>query len=119
MHVGLQLVREGAADAFVSAGNTGAILAVATLRQIGLGRIPGVLRPALGVVFPIESKPMLIDNGANAAATCSGLAVMPWPNEMFAAWMSDHFFQWAKRPAVAPGNSMAGRSPKWKRRTQL
>lgn len=66
MHVGLRLVREGAANAFVSAGNTGGILAVATLRQTGLGRIPGVLRPALGVVFPIESKPMLIDNGANA-----------------------------------------------------
>jgi glycerol-3-phosphate acyltransferase PlsX len=68
MHVGLQLVRDGAADAFVSAGNTGAILAVATLRQTGLGRIAGILRPALGVVFPIESKPMLIDNGANADA---------------------------------------------------
>ena len=68
MHVGLRLVREGAADAFVSAGNTGAILAVATLRQTGLGRIKGVLRPAMGVVFPIESRPMLIDNGANADA---------------------------------------------------
>jgi glycerol-3-phosphate acyltransferase PlsX len=68
MHAGLRLVREGAAEAFVSAGNTGAILAVATLRQTGLGRIPGILRPALGVVFPIESKPMLIDNGANADA---------------------------------------------------
>ena len=68
MHVGLALVRAGEADAFVSAGNTGAILAVATLRQTGLGRIPGVLRPAMGVVFPIESKPMLIDNGANADA---------------------------------------------------
>jgi glycerol-3-phosphate acyltransferase PlsX len=68
MHAGLRLVREGAADAFVSAGNTGAILAVATLRQTGLGRISGIQRPALGVVFPIESKPMLIDNGANADA---------------------------------------------------
>jgi phosphate acyltransferase len=68
MHIGLQMVRTGEADAFVSAGNTGAILAVATLRQTGLGRIPGVLRPALGVVFPIESRPMLIDNGANADA---------------------------------------------------
>lgn len=68
MHVGLQLVREGKADAFVSAGNTGAILAVATLRQTGLGRIRGILRPALGVVFPIETRPMLIDNGANADA---------------------------------------------------
>ncbi len=68
MHVGLRLVREGAADAFVSAGNSGAILAVATLRQTGLGRIPGILRPALGVVFPVESRPMLIDNGTNADA---------------------------------------------------
>lgn len=68
MHVGLKLVREGAADAFVSAGNTGGILAVATLRQTGLGRIPGILRPAMGVVFPIDTKPMLIDNGANADA---------------------------------------------------
>lgn len=68
MHVGLGLVREGAADAFVSAGNTGGILAVATLRQTGLGRIPGILRPAMGVVFPIDTKPMLIDNGANADA---------------------------------------------------
>lgn len=66
MHVGLQLVRAGEADAFVSAGNTGAILAVATLRQTGLGRIRGVLRPAMGVIFPIESRPLLIDNGANA-----------------------------------------------------
>lgn len=68
IHVGLKLVRDGLADAFVSAGNSGAILAVATLRQTGLGRIPGILRPALGVVFPIESRPMLIDNGTNADA---------------------------------------------------
>lgn len=68
MHVALQMVREGEADAFVSAGNTGAILAVATFRQTGLGRIRGILRPALGVIFPIETRPMLIDNGANADA---------------------------------------------------
>lgn len=65
MHVALALVREGAADAFVSAGNTGAILATSMLRQTGVGRIPGILRPALGVIFPIETRPMLIDNGAN------------------------------------------------------
>jgi glycerol-3-phosphate acyltransferase PlsX len=68
MHVGMRLVREGAADGFVSAGNTGGILAVATLRQTGFGRIPGILRPAMGVVFPIDTRPMLIDNGANADA---------------------------------------------------
>jgi len=66
MHVGLSLVKNGQADAFVSAGNTGAILAVAMLRQVGLGRIPGIKRPALGVIFPTKHRPMLIDNGANA-----------------------------------------------------
>jgi glycerol-3-phosphate acyltransferase PlsX len=64
MHVGTGLVRDGAADAFVSAGNTGGILAVATLQT--LHRIEGVLRPALGVIFPTKEKPMLIDHGANA-----------------------------------------------------
>jgi len=66
MHVGLQMVGAGEADAFVSAGNTGGILAVATLRQYGLGRIPGVKRPALGVIFPTKERPLLMDNGANA-----------------------------------------------------
>lgn len=66
MHVGLQLVRQGEADAFVSAGNTGAILGIAMLRRVGVGRIPGVKRPALGVIFPTKGRPLLIDNGANA-----------------------------------------------------
>jgi glycerol-3-phosphate acyltransferase PlsX len=64
MHVGLNLVKDGRADAFVSAGNTGGILAVATLHT--LRRIRGVLRPALGVLFPTVERPLLIDNGANA-----------------------------------------------------
>lgn len=64
MHVGMGLVKDGQAQAFVSAGNTGGILAVATLHT--LRRIRGVSRPALGVIFPIEEHPLLIDNGANA-----------------------------------------------------
>ena len=66
VHVGMNLVRHGDADAFVSAGNTGGILAVAMLRKVGLGRIPGIKRPALGVIFPTKGNPLLIDNGANA-----------------------------------------------------
>jgi glycerol-3-phosphate acyltransferase PlsX len=65
IHVGMSLVRDGQADAFVTAGNTGAVLGIAMLRQVGLGRIPGVKRPALGVVFPTKERPFLIDNGAN------------------------------------------------------
>ena len=64
MHVGLNLVRDGQADAFVTAGNTGAVLAIAMLQT--LRRIKGVKRPALGVRFPIANRPLLIDNGANA-----------------------------------------------------
>ncbi|MFN2221102.1 MAG: phosphate acyltransferase PlsX [Chloroflexota bacterium] len=64
MHVGLNLVKDGQADAFVSAGNTGGVLAVATLHT--LRRIRGVKRPALGVLFPTIERPLLIDNGANA-----------------------------------------------------
>ena len=64
MHVGLGLVKDGQADAFVSAGNTGGILAVATLHT--LRRIRGIKRPALGVIFPIKERPMLTDHGANA-----------------------------------------------------
>ncbi len=66
VHVGLKLVKAGEADAFVSMGNTGAILGVAMLRQLGLGRIRGVKRPSIGVIFPIKEKPFLIDNGTNA-----------------------------------------------------
>ncbi len=66
LHVGLALVRDGKADALVTAGNTGAVLAIATLRAVGVGRIAGIKRPGLGVVFPIKERPFLIDSGANA-----------------------------------------------------
>jgi glycerol-3-phosphate acyltransferase PlsX len=66
MHVGINMVKMGEADAFVTVGNTGAALGIAMLRNVGLGRIPGVKRPALGVNFPTPERPFLIDNGANA-----------------------------------------------------
>ena len=66
MHVGMALVKSGDADAFVSAGNTGAILGIAMLRKVGLGRIAGIKRPAMGVIFPTKERPLLIDNGTNA-----------------------------------------------------
>lgn len=63
LHVGLGLLRDGAADAFVTAGNTGAVLAVAMLQTVK--RIRGVKRPGLAVTFPIPGFPLGIDNGAN------------------------------------------------------
>ncbi len=59
-----RLVSEGVAGAVVSAGNTGAMMAAATLI---LRRIPGVHRPAIAVPLPSERGPVvLIDAGANA-----------------------------------------------------
>lgn len=62
--VGCRLVKEGAADAFFSAGSTGAAMAAATLV---MGRIPGVARPAIATVLPTAGPPtVLLDVGANA-----------------------------------------------------
>ncbi len=61
--VGMRLHKEGAADAFVSAGNTGAVLSAATLI---LGRIKGVSRPTIGTFIPSERGVcLLLDAGAN------------------------------------------------------
>ncbi|HEY8705801.1 MAG TPA: phosphate acyltransferase PlsX [Gaiellaceae bacterium] len=60
----VRAVAEGTAHAVVSAGNTGAMLAAGLLE---LRRIPGVLRPAIGVPIPSKRGPsVLIDAGANA-----------------------------------------------------
>jgi glycerol-3-phosphate acyltransferase PlsX len=65
MHVGMKLVEEGQADAFVSAGNTGGLLAVAMLGP--LGRIRGIKRAALTVIYPLPSGlTVSADIGANA-----------------------------------------------------
>lgn len=64
MVVGLNLVKEGNADAFVSAGNTGALLAGSLFR---LGRIKGIDRPAIGAPYPTQKGiSLLVDAGANA-----------------------------------------------------
>ena len=59
-------VGEGSADAVVSAGNTGAMLAACFLE---LRRLPTVARPAIAVVIPAKDGPsVLIDSGANVDA---------------------------------------------------
>lgn len=69
--VGIELVRSGDAQAFVSAGNTGAVMATATL---ALGRVPGVERPALAIPFLTDrGVSLLLDVGANADAKPSYL----------------------------------------------
>ncbi len=64
IRVGAQLVRDGAADAFVSMGNTGAVVYIS--RDV-LGALKGVDRPALALLVPgVEGQTLLLDVGANA-----------------------------------------------------
>jgi phosphate acyltransferase len=64
MVVGARLVKEGRAGAFVSAGNTGAVMAAGLFE---LRRIRGVDRPALAAVFPTRrGGTLIVDVGANA-----------------------------------------------------
>ena len=64
MRVGLRLVREGQAAAFITAGNTGAAMATA---KMVLGGLPGVDRPALAALLPtaVGKVATLLDVGAN------------------------------------------------------
>ena len=91
MRVGLRLVREGSANGFVTAGNTGAAMATA---KIVLGAVPGVDRPALAAVFPTApgNPAMLLDVGANVDCSAKNL-------EQFAV-MGDIYFRamYGKRP---------------------
>jgi len=71
IYVGMELVKRGEAGSFISAGNTGAVLAVAL---VVLGRIKGVERPALGALLPRSDAPtLLLDAGANAESRVSHL----------------------------------------------
>ena len=67
----VRAVGAGDADAVVSAGNTGAMLAAGLLH---LRRIPGVMRPAIAVPIPArEGVSVLLDAGANADARAEHL----------------------------------------------
>ena len=96
MRVGLRMVREGQANGFVTAGNTGAAMATA---KIVLGAVPGVDRPALAAVFPTApgNPAMLLDVGANVDCTADNL-------EQFAV-MGDVYFRamFGKKSSKTPG----------------
>jgi glycerol-3-phosphate acyltransferase PlsX len=64
MHTCARLVADGKADGFLSAGNTGACMAIA---KMVLGKVPGVDRPALSGVFPTHkgTPVVVVDVGAN------------------------------------------------------
>jgi len=64
IYIGTKILSENLKGAFVSAGNTGAVMASALLN---VKRLEGVLRPAIAVVVPVAENPVvLLDTGANA-----------------------------------------------------
>jgi glycerol-3-phosphate acyltransferase PlsX len=67
MVIGLRLQSQGRADAFVSAGNTGAQMAASAFV---LGLHGGLARPAIGTLFPTARRPIaVLDSGANVDCT--------------------------------------------------
>ena len=82
MRVGLRMVREGTADAFVSAGNTGAVMATA---KMVLGMLLGVDRPALAAVFPTATGTVacLLDVGANVDSNPENLVQFAIMGEIY------------------------------------
>ncbi|MBQ4054499.1 MAG: phosphate--acyl-ACP acyltransferase, partial [Clostridia bacterium] len=66
MGKGLSLLAEGKGDAFISAGNTGALHAGSTLV---VRRIKGIKRSAIATILPFQNPTLLIDSGANTEVT--------------------------------------------------
>ena len=73
IYVAMELVKKGEADGVVSAGHSGATMTLATLR---LGRLKGVLRPALVTLMPTKTgrRSILLDVGANVDSKPEHLA---------------------------------------------
>src|ERR1700686_873576 len=94
IHVAARLVRDGEAQGFVSAGNTGAVMATA---KMVLGMIRGVQRPALASAFPtLKGTPVVVvDVGANVDSTPAMLAQFAVMGEIY----SRNIFR-TRRPRV-------------------
>ena len=85
MGVALNMVRDGEADAVVSAGSTGALLTGATLL---VKRVRGIRRAAMAPVIPTTGgKAVLIDCGANAECTPEYLLQFAYLGSFYAQWV--------------------------------
>lgn len=88
MSIALKMVKNKEADAIVSAGNTGAYLSGAVLT---LGRLKGVMRPALASVFPTPDgkESVILDLGANSETT----ETMLYQNALIGTIIAKDFLQ--------------------------
>lgn len=86
IHVAARLVRDGEAQGFVSAGNTGAVMAISKMVQ---GMIRGVQRPALASAFPtLKGTPVVVvDVGANVDSTPAMLAQFAVMGEIYSRYI--------------------------------
>ncbi len=94
IHVGMRLVKEKQAEAFLSAGNSGAVMTVALLE---LGRLPGVERPAIVIRLPTaDGSVVLLDVGANVDCRASHLVQFAQMGDVFSRVIDG-----CERPRVA------------------
>lgn len=85
MRVGMELVKAGEADAFVTAGNTGMAMYYA---KKTFGDIPGLIRPCLGAIFPVKNgHAVVLDIGANAECRPDFLVQFAIMGEVFSKTM--------------------------------
>lgn len=80
MAVGLRLLAEGKGDAFVSAGNTGALTLGATSI---LRRVPGIGRAGIATIMPLRTPVLLMDSGANLEVSPVDLVQFAKMGEVF------------------------------------
>jgi len=82
MAIGIRLQLDGESDAFVSAGNTGAQMAVSSVL---LKLQPGLTRPAIATIFPTSLNPIVfLDSGANVDCSAHELVQFAWLGSIYA-----------------------------------
>ena len=84
MVIGLRMLAQGEGDAFVSAGNTGALLSGGTLIT---HRIRGIQRAAIATVLPLQKPVLLIDSGANLQTTPEQLVQFAYMGAQYAKYL--------------------------------
>jgi glycerol-3-phosphate acyltransferase PlsX len=85
MAVGIKLQLDGRSDGFVSAGSTGAQMAVSSVL---LGLHAGLTRPAIATILPTSREPLVfIDSGANVDCSASELVQFAWLGSVYAEYV--------------------------------